>query len=322
MKFSIVIPAYENEKALERALNSISNQTFNNIEIIVSDDCSKKADLKKICDKFKTENLELTLNYYYQEKNLSPTLNIKFIFERATGDFILCLPHDDYLFDNNFLADCHDMICSNKNTTCFIGNSFSEINNVKMFNNDLDVWKKIEDKENFLMHFHKQYPAYSAVLVKRDTLLKNGYFNLYFNQIDYKKFNYEPDEIMSSAILCIFHGETFISGKIVSIRGSFGDNYSQSDNWKKSYRSAVAMPLMKLYYYFKKKNKLLSNHYLKLAIFRYCFIPLNFETLIYFKSIFTAFIMIFSRVYFKFRFKRGVNYILKKTINLDNILKN
>ena len=53
MKFSIAIPAYENEKALERALNSIAKQSYKNIEIIVSDDCSKKSNLKKICEDFK-----------------------------------------------------------------------------------------------------------------------------------------------------------------------------------------------------------------------------------------------------------------------------
>ena len=48
-KFSILIPAYENEKSLKRALNSLGAQNYNNIEIIVSDDCSKSSNLKKVC---------------------------------------------------------------------------------------------------------------------------------------------------------------------------------------------------------------------------------------------------------------------------------
>jgi glycosyltransferase involved in cell wall biosynthesis len=321
MKFSIAIPAYENEKALERALNSIAKQSYKNIEIIVSDDCSKKSNLKKICEDFKKKNSELLLHYYYQERNLSPTLNLKFIFQKVKGDFILFLPHDDYLIYNDFLKECNQMLNFDKNITCFIANSFYEGNNKKMFENYPDNWVKIETKEKFLINFHNQHPAYSAVLVKRNTLLENNYIDLYFDKADCTKFCYEPDEIMSAAILSIYHGKTLITGAVVSVRGSFGDNYSKTDHWRTTYRLAVAMPLMKLYYYFKYKNRLLANHYLKLAVFRYCFVPLNIETLVYFKNIYIVIIMVFSRLYFKFRFIRGVNFILKKIINLDKILK-
>ena len=64
-RISIVIPAYENETFLNRALNSIADQDYKDIEIIVSDDCSKQANLKKICDKFKNKNLEIDIHYFY-----------------------------------------------------------------------------------------------------------------------------------------------------------------------------------------------------------------------------------------------------------------
>ena len=37
---SIIIPIYKTEKFLERCLDSILNQSYNNIEIILVDDCS------------------------------------------------------------------------------------------------------------------------------------------------------------------------------------------------------------------------------------------------------------------------------------------
>ena len=40
MLFSIVIPTYNNAKLLQRALNSISLQSFSNYEVIVVDNCS------------------------------------------------------------------------------------------------------------------------------------------------------------------------------------------------------------------------------------------------------------------------------------------
>ena len=79
MRFSIGIPAYENEYTLERALNSVAAQNFDDIEIIVSDDCSEKSNLKKICDNFKIS--KILIRYYFQ-KNLGPTPNIKFLLEK------------------------------------------------------------------------------------------------------------------------------------------------------------------------------------------------------------------------------------------------
>lgn len=319
--FSIVIPAYENETALKRALNSIGDQSFKNLEIIVSDDCSKKANLKKVCDEFSKVNPKLSIRYFYQEKNLSPTLNTKFIFEKAEGKYILSLPHDDYLIDKSFFSECNSLIEENKNLTCLIANSYSELSKEKMFKDRAETWQKVKDIEKFLIHYLQKPPAYSAILVKRETLIQNEYFKFYFSQEDYKKFKYEPDEIMTASILCIFHGETVISGKVVSVRGTYNDNYSASDFWKKTYRVSVAMPLLKLFYYFKDKNQVLSKYYLKLAVFRYCFFPLNIQSLFYFKRFDAFFIMIFSRFYYKVRFYRVTTFLAKKLFKLDKILE-
>ena len=104
-KFSILIPAYENEKSLKRALNSLGAQNYNNIEIIVSDDCSKSSNLKKVCEEFNKQNPKLDLKYYYQNENLTPTPNTKFLMEKASGEFIMIFPHDDYLIYNDFFNE-------------------------------------------------------------------------------------------------------------------------------------------------------------------------------------------------------------------------
>ena len=49
---SIVIPAYNVEKYIARCLDSIREQTFSDIEIIIVDDGSKdKTGVIKICDR-------------------------------------------------------------------------------------------------------------------------------------------------------------------------------------------------------------------------------------------------------------------------------
>lgn len=330
-KFSICIPAYENEKLLERALNSLSKQKNSNIEILVSDDCSKFSNLKKICEEFKKNNVNLKLNYYYQFENLSPTPNIKFLLEKAKGDFIMIFPHDDFLANDNFFNECESIINNDPEITCIIGNTIMEDTKKRMVERYSEEWELVKNKENFILDFSntKNHPAYSAVFFKREVLEKNGYFDLFFNLSDYKKFKYEPDEIMMAPLLCIFYGKAVITGKVMSVRGMDGKNYSTSDFWEKTYRASVAMPLTKLYFYFKNRNRRIANHFLKLAVFKYCFVPLNLPTIIYFKNVNIAIIMILSNLYFKisllrkanFILIRSINFFLKKIFDIDYILK-
>ena len=54
-KVSVLVPVYNVDKYLEKCLNSILNQTYDNIEIILVDDGSKD-DSGKICDIYKEKD--------------------------------------------------------------------------------------------------------------------------------------------------------------------------------------------------------------------------------------------------------------------------
>lgn len=54
---SVVIPTYNREKTIIRAINSVLNQTYENIEVIVVDDCS-------------TDNTSETITKYVQDKRV------------------------------------------------------------------------------------------------------------------------------------------------------------------------------------------------------------------------------------------------------------
>ena len=61
LKVSIILPVYNAEKTLERAINSVINQTYKNIELIVIENGEKK-ETEEICKKIQIDN-EYNIKY-------------------------------------------------------------------------------------------------------------------------------------------------------------------------------------------------------------------------------------------------------------------
>ena len=65
-KLSIIIPIYNSEKYLRQCLDSIVNQTYQNLEIILIDDGSKD-DSYSICKEYRKKDKRI--KYIYQENS-------------------------------------------------------------------------------------------------------------------------------------------------------------------------------------------------------------------------------------------------------------
>ena len=90
---SIIIPVYNTEKYLAKCLDSVLEQSYKNIEIIVVDDASP-GDAKGIVDKYKTSN---KVNYVRQIVN-SGLFHARLAgVAKATGDYITFVDSDDYV---------------------------------------------------------------------------------------------------------------------------------------------------------------------------------------------------------------------------------
>lgn len=88
---SIAMATYNGEKYLKEQLDSIYNQTYNNIEVIVCDDCSTDntvAILKEYAEKY-------GLNYYVNEKNVGYVKNFEKAIGLCSGQYIALSDQDD-----------------------------------------------------------------------------------------------------------------------------------------------------------------------------------------------------------------------------------
>lgn len=89
---SVLIPVYNVEKFIESAIQSISNQTYNNIEIIVVDDGSTD-DTLLILEKIKLRETRLKLFKNDFNSGIVKTLN--FGISKCKGDYIMRMDGDD-----------------------------------------------------------------------------------------------------------------------------------------------------------------------------------------------------------------------------------
>lgn len=95
-KISIIVPAYNAEKTLERCLNSLVNQTYSEIEIIVIDDGSTDTTYelaKSYCQSY--ENIIL-----FKQANQGVSIARNKGLDMATGDYIMFVDSDDTIENN------------------------------------------------------------------------------------------------------------------------------------------------------------------------------------------------------------------------------
>ncbi|WP_415329251.1 glycosyltransferase [Chryseobacterium sp. MMS23-Vi53] len=116
-KVSIIIPVYNVENYLAKCLNSLINQTHQNIEILVVNDGSKD-NSEQIIQDYAQKYPEKIKPFHKENGGLSDARN--FGIDRATGDYLGFVDSDDYVTPTMFeemvnLAEKYDskmVICN------------------------------------------------------------------------------------------------------------------------------------------------------------------------------------------------------------------
>jgi glycosyltransferase involved in cell wall biosynthesis len=98
MKVSVIIPVYNVESYLEKCLNSVINQTYNDIEIILVNDGSTDQSLEIIIHKSKMDSRII----FVDKKNSGVSSARNEGIKMSTGELIAFLDADDWL-EINFL---------------------------------------------------------------------------------------------------------------------------------------------------------------------------------------------------------------------------
>lgn len=144
-KISVIVPIYNGESYIERCINSILNQTFQDFELILIDDGSKDNSLEMLK---KFEQIEKIKVYYQNNKGPSAARNKG--IEKAIGKYLIFIDIDDWIEDD-YIESLLNEIENNKLDFVTIG--YNDISKYGVFSvNDFYKKNKTLTKQEILLN--------------------------------------------------------------------------------------------------------------------------------------------------------------------------
>ena len=165
-KITIGLPVFNGEKTIVKTLNSISDQTFTDFKVIISDNNSTDR-TGEICREYVKKNPNTT--YVKQERNVGPLNNFKFVLSKADSKYFIWLAADDWWdasfleknvsaleTDENFVGSVSRIKYYNRNTkNNQKGKNISKYKIKKFYSyEEYDFYEKYEDRVSFYLRLN------------------------------------------------------------------------------------------------------------------------------------------------------------------------
>jgi len=90
---SIGVPTFNRPIPLATTIDSLRNQTYRNLEIIISDNASTDPQVEEICRRAAAEDMRI--QYFRQPENRGALANFEFVLMRSTGRYFMWAADDD-----------------------------------------------------------------------------------------------------------------------------------------------------------------------------------------------------------------------------------
>lgn len=109
---SVVVPTYNQEEFIAETLNSIINQSYKKLEIIISDDCSTDKTIE-IIKEFSARDSRIKA--FFSKENKGIPFNFNRAFDNCRGEFVAFFSGDDIMYEAKIEKQVQFL---NENTNC------------------------------------------------------------------------------------------------------------------------------------------------------------------------------------------------------------
>ncbi|WBW96610.1 glycosyltransferase [Oceanirhabdus sp. W0125-5] len=166
---TVGITNYNYSNYLDEAIQSVLKQTYNNIEILVIDDCSSDGSIEKI--RRYEEKFENIRGIYHKKNSGSIVLGIQEIIKEAKGKYLMVLSADDYLSTKTAIYEFVSELINNSEVD-YVYSNFQIVDKNKNYQN---IWKYEQYSNEQVIHdtFHR---AGSGVLPITAGVYKTSFY--------------------------------------------------------------------------------------------------------------------------------------------------
>lgn len=234
---SILVPAYDQPQLLLRALKAIVRQDYRPIQVVVSFD-KADADMSEVFHWINSViDRDLEIETVQHNNSLGAYGNMRFLWFKAKGHYLMFHPHDDVLLHHEFLREAVGIMLSSDYVRVAIANSVNEAESgfgtlmMNVFCPEPE-WLTCDGTE-FVVNrlFNDLHPAYSAVLIDVAELVCRGYSQTWLSPSAYEPIKREPDEGFVAVMLAAIGNKVAINCQVVSLRGNPPSSWSKTDFW-------------------------------------------------------------------------------------------
>ncbi|MBO0545100.1 glycosyltransferase family 2 protein [Clostridium botulinum] len=164
---SVIIPYYNSERTIIRALSSVINQVYKNFEIILIDDGSTDNSYK-IVGSFIKNNSQYQIKNL-QQKNSGPSKARNLGIKKSIGEYIAFLDSDDS-WNKNKLKIQMDFIESRQDIF-ILGCDHKIVEDNRNIIKSKNLYKFRE--VNFYLRLFKNYFSTPSVIIKKKCIVRN-----------------------------------------------------------------------------------------------------------------------------------------------------
>jgi len=222
---SIIIPTYNQAVYIERTIQSVLMQDYNNFEIIIADDCSND-NTSQICYFYK--KVDDRIKYFRNDQNLGRVKNYhKALYDYSNGDYVIYLDGDDYFVSSEFISLFVEILNKEKRNHPSIIMGCQRIDSPKgsrIVKHKISSEYVLLSGMSYVLGYKKYYQfSHLATLYDRKKAIEKDFYSL---------------NIISSDIDSIFRlaieGNVIVTNVVVGVWNYTGVNESAEFNYQKS----------------------------------------------------------------------------------------
>lgn len=142
IKISIIIPCYNSYDKMKKCLNSLENQTYQNFEVVIIDDCSIDNSYEKLT-KYKM-NTSLDIKLIKNEKNIGAGRTRNIGLSMCIGKYVLFIDSDDYI-EENCLEILNNILQNNSKIECICFDYYRISENYKIIDKNAMINTKTKN---------------------------------------------------------------------------------------------------------------------------------------------------------------------------------